>query len=90
MRNFRRLPPFLRVLNIAALLFVLVACALIVEGFVTVLSSFPHRWPMDNTLVIAVNLAMLANACGFVVQSYSTRFRRPRSIAIGMARRCIS
>jgi heme/copper-type cytochrome/quinol oxidase subunit 1 len=75
MRNFRRLPPLLCVVDIAALLFALSTIVLVVGVFLTSLSSFPH-WPMD-VLVIALNLGMLGTSCSFVVQTYSTRFRRP-------------
>lgn len=76
MRRFRRLPPLLRVADILALLLALAAIALIVEAFITSLSSVPPRWPVD-ALVIALNLGMLGGSCSFVVQTYGMRFRRP-------------
>jgi hypothetical protein len=63
----------MRVADILALVCALGGIVLVVDAFLTMLSSFPH-WPV-NTLVIALNLGMLGMACSIVVQTYSTRFR---------------
>jgi hypothetical protein len=74
--RFRRLPPLLRVADILALLFALAGIALLVEAFISTLSTVPPRWPV-NTLVIGLNLVLLAGSCSFVDRAYSTRVRQP-------------
>ncbi len=76
MRNFRRLPPLLRVADIVALLFALAGIALLVAAFIMHLSSAPPRWP-ESTVVIGLNLVLLAGSCSVVDQAYRARFRRP-------------
>jgi drug/metabolite transporter (DMT)-like permease len=77
MRNFRRLPPVLRVASILGLLFALASLVLFLGLLITILPSFP-RWPVDafRGLLIALNLGMLGGACSFAVNAYSIRFRR--------------
>jgi len=74
-RPFLRLPPLMRVVDILALLCALAGMVLVVEAFLTMLSSFPH-WLMGST-TIAMNLSMLGFACTIVVRTYSMRFRWP-------------
>ena len=75
MRNFRRLPPLLRVTGILGLLLALTSVGLLACVFLTSLSSFSN-WPLKTT-VIAMNLGMLGATCSFAVQAYSMRFRQP-------------
>jgi hypothetical protein len=74
-RNFRRLPPLLRVSGILGLLLALTSVGLLTQAFLTSLSTFPN-WPL-RTSVIGMNLGMLGAACSVVVQAYSRRFRQP-------------
>jgi hypothetical protein len=74
-RNFRRLPPLLRITGILGLLLALTSVGLLTQAFLPGLSSFPN-WPL-RTSVIGMNLGMLGAACSVVVQTYSKRFRKP-------------
>jgi len=72
------LPPLLRVVSIVGLLFLLAAIALMINSFVTGLSSSPHAYrDASRVEAIALNLLWLSLACSFAVNSYSARFRRP-------------
>lgn len=83
-RDFRRLPPLLRGLRVAAILLLLTDIALLVPTFLTAWSSFA-TWPSLPQLPayvvrvpgIAVNLGLLSLACSSVVTVYSLRFRQP-------------
>ncbi len=76
MRNYRRLPPLLRVASLVGLLLALTSLNLLVEVLFASLSPVPH-WSADaiRRLVIALNLGMLGGACSFAVNTYSIRFR---------------
>ncbi len=76
MRNYRRLPPFLRLASIAGLLLALASLALPMRMLPTRLST--SDWPADFPRVEAISssLGMLGLSCAFVVAAYSMRFRR--------------
>lgn len=83
-RNFRRLPPFVRGLNIVATLLLLVDFALLVPTFLTAWSSMTTRSPsppfppyLVRITGIAVNLGLISMACSSVVNVYNLRFRQP-------------
>lgn len=78
LRDFRRLPPLLRVVSIVALLFWLAAFGLLVS--LLIVSSPPFsRWPAETPrlLAVALNLLALSWACSCVVAIYRLRFRLP-------------
>ncbi len=76
MRDFRRLPPPLRVARILGLLFPLAGC---VAPIALVLTKLFPQWTNDvvRVMVIALNLGMLSGACSLALRTYSTRFRQP-------------
>ncbi len=81
MRYFRRLPLFLRGLAMLGLLCSLASLVMISTWLVLFITggvAFRQEFANDHRLfLIAVNLGMLAGACSFVVNRYSTRFRQP-------------
>jgi hypothetical protein len=77
MRNFRRLPPVLRVASLLGLQFPLPLFTLLLIS---------NRWffPQSGVYasrvaVIALNLGLVGMTCAHVVQTYSARFRQPGS-----------
>jgi hypothetical protein len=79
-RNFRRLPPHLRVVSILGLLLSLVSLALLGSALIAKALSFPLAlWDSDHIYLIGVNLSMLSLACTLVGNTYSVRFRHPDS-----------
>lgn len=80
MRHFHRLPLFLRVIGVMALLFSLTSLVIIATLFVLfIMGGVVARQELANdprAFAIAVNLSMLSLACGFVVNRYSARFRQ--------------
>ncbi len=87
MRDFRRLPPFLRIVSVVGLLFIIGSLILFVANFFAFLvfhmSFHPAillalEPPYDfRALVISVNLCLLSLACSAVVNTYTRRFRQP-------------
>jgi hypothetical protein len=75
MRDFRHLPPLLRVASILGLLFPLASIELFAVVFAPTLSSLPVG--SFRVLMIALNLLLLGWACSFAVRTYSARFRQP-------------
>ncbi len=78
MRDFRRLPPLLRVASILGLLFSLAPIAAIMVVLIASLSSSPQSGVYATRVAVIVgNLGVLSGACSVAVQTYSTRFRQP-------------
>ena len=78
MRNFRRLPPLLRVASILGLLFPLGFFIAMVAVLVTSLaSSHQSGFYPSRVAVIALNLGAVGGACTVAVHTYSMRFRQP-------------
>lgn len=78
MRNFRRLPPLLRVASVLGLLCALASITMLVSALITSYRSFPQSPPdFTRELVIGLDVGMLGGACSFAVTAYSGRFRRP-------------
>ena len=78
MRDFRRLPPLLRVAAVLGLMLPLASLALLSQMLVAALPTLD--WPSDfsRVSVVASSLVMLGLACTFVSTIYSTRFRYPQ------------
>jgi hypothetical protein len=76
MRDFRPLPPLLRVARILGLL---VPLAGFVAPIALVLTKLFPQWTNDvvRVMVIALNLGLLSGACSLALRTYSTRFRQP-------------
>jgi hypothetical protein len=71
MRDFPRLPPPLRVVNLLGLLCLLASFLLFAHLFVTFLAALsPDSW---RVLMIAINLLILSGTCFTVVRSYRVR-----------------
>jgi hypothetical protein len=83
LRNFRRLPPQLRVVAIIGVLCTLTALAiqpmwlLVHLRIVGWLSSLPVPADFNRVLDIACYLALLGWACSLVITTYSLRFAQP-------------
>ncbi len=77
MRNFRRLPPLLRVVIILGLVLPLASLALLSRMLPAMLLT--SAWPADSHRVFAMasSLCLLGLCCSLVVTTYSTRFRHP-------------
>jgi hypothetical protein len=74
MRNFRRLPPLLRVASIFSLLGPLAPLVWLIMSH----SSSPQSGVyVDRVGAITVNLIVFGMVCTFAVHAYSTRFRQP-------------
>jgi len=83
-RNFRRLPPLLRVVDITQWLLLLMTLAVFVSYMRTSWSilaprSFSPHVPVFflRDPLIGFNLILLNGACTFVLSTYSLRFRQP-------------
>ena len=82
MRYFPRLPPFLRVVSVVALLLSISSLVLFVAPFLTLWSPFhlaflpqtPDTYRVD---VIAANDIVLSLVCGALLNTYTRRFRQP-------------
>ncbi|HEX8036718.1 MAG TPA: hypothetical protein VF510_22865 [Ktedonobacterales bacterium] len=81
MRDFRRLPLFLRGLAILGLLFPLASLVMFLAMLVLFITGgVVSRQELANdprALAIALNLGMLGLVCTFVVNRYSKRFLQP-------------
>jgi hypothetical protein len=76
MRNFRRLPPVLRVASLLGLLFPLGMMVAFTMALVTTRSSSPQAGVYASRVaVIAANLGAVGMASAFVVNTYCLRFR---------------
>lgn len=84
-RNFLRLPPLLRVVDIVALLLALAALPLLGIAVATNLPFLPSAHPVSldggihgmHFLLLGANVALLSIACSQVVDIYGLRFRQP-------------
>lgn len=80
MRDFRRLPLFLRGLAIVGLLFSVVSILMLLAMFVLfIVGGLVLRQELANdhrVFAIALNLSLLSLACGFAVNRYRTRLRQ--------------
>lgn len=78
MLNFRRLPPFLRIVNALGLLFVITALIMWAALFIANPLSSLLEPPNDSrVIIISVNLVLLSAACSGVVNTYAKRVRQP-------------
>jgi len=78
MREFRRLPPLMRVVRIVGLLFILSGAALLITSFVKSQSSAPPAFgDSARVWIIAMGLLGLSLVCTFVCLAYRTRVGRP-------------
>ena len=77
MLHFRRLPPFLRVIVIVALMLPLAALTLLWQTVPALLSI--TAWPANSQRVFAItsSLVLLGLSCSSVVATYNTLFRHP-------------
>ena len=78
-RQYRRLPPLLRVASVLGLVFaltsLLVFVVLLVVFIASRAASTPPSMESYRQTEIAVNLSVLSGACTFTVNAYSARFR---------------
>jgi hypothetical protein len=89
MRDFRLLPPFLRILSVLGLLFAMIPLIVFIALFIVSLANrlsvnlvnlppFRLGLPNDAQLsIIAVNILLIGLACSAVVNTYAKRFRQP-------------
>ena len=78
-RQYRRLPPLLRVASVLGLVFALTSLLVFVVSLVVFIASWAASSPPSmesyRQTEIAVNLGILGGACTFTVNAYSARFR---------------
>lgn len=82
-RNFHRLPPFLRMLRVVAVLLLLAGSALFIAVLATVVLSSSQS-PLDASrlllnVLLGANLGLVGWACASVVTIYRLRFHQPGS-----------
>ncbi|HET8909670.1 MAG TPA: hypothetical protein VFN11_22165 [Ktedonobacterales bacterium] len=78
MRNFRRLPTFVRVVDVVGIALAAAATVLFIVAFAMQRELYPSTLADASRLqLIALDLGMLAGACVVVVRGYTRRFRQP-------------